>query len=139
ASHSRSAFLRKDQDIRMWTAAGFGIIAGMSLLLILPRFLPFSADSHVASLVMGRDRVSAGYAMIEAVDPFTVKKMKWGGQFYDAGGGEILACLENARQTRERPEMHRHRAGAGEAAMSEAAIPGRTPTTLDRPHGKGKR
>ncbi|WP_029728400.1 DUF6118 family protein, partial [Sinorhizobium meliloti] len=99
ASHSRSAFLRKDQDIRMWTAAGFGIIAGMSLLLILPRFLPFSADSHVASLVMGRDRVSAGYAMIEAVDPFAVKKMKWGGQFYDAGGGEILACLEKARQT----------------------------------------
>ncbi|RVI06559.1 hypothetical protein CN200_30695 [Sinorhizobium meliloti] len=99
ASHSRSAFLRKDQDIRMWTAAGFGIIAGMSLLLLLPRFLPFSADSHVASLVMGRDRVSAGYAMIEAADPFTVKKMKWGGQFYDAGGGEILACLENARQT----------------------------------------
>ncbi|CDM60093.1 hypothetical protein LPU83_pLPU83b_0094 (plasmid) [Rhizobium favelukesii] len=65
----------------------------------LARFLPFSADSHVASLVMGRNRIDAGYAMVEAVDPFTVKKMKWGGQFYDAGGGEISARLEKARQT----------------------------------------
>ena len=99
ASHNRSAFHRKDQDFRMWMAGGIGIIAGAFLLAFLPRFLPFSADSHVASLVMGNDRINAAYAMINSVDPIGVKKMQWGAGFYEASGGEISACLEKARQT----------------------------------------
>ncbi len=99
ASHNKSAFHRKDQDFRMWMAGGIGIIAGAFLLALLPRFLPFSADSRVASLVMGQDRINAAYAMINSVDPQGVKKLQWGAQFYDAGGGEISACLEKARQT----------------------------------------
>lgn len=99
ASHNKSAFHRKDQDFRMWMAGGIGIIAGAFLLAFLPRFLPFSADSHVASLVMGNDRINAAYAMINSVDPIGVKKMQWGAGFYEASGGEISACLEKARQT----------------------------------------
>ncbi|MDZ7874009.1 MAG: DUF6118 family protein [Rhizobium sp.] len=99
ASHNKSAFHRKDQDFRMWMAGGIGVIAGAFLLALLPRFLPFSADSRVASLVMGQDRINAAYAMINSVDPQGVKKLQWGAQFYDAGGGEISACLEKARQT----------------------------------------
>lgn len=99
ASHSRSAFHRKDQDFRMWTAGLVGLALGIFLTLLLPRFLPFSVDSYVASLVMGFDRVSAGYAMIGAADPLEVEKMKWGGRLYNASGGEISACLETARQT----------------------------------------
>ncbi|MDT9702861.1 DUF6118 family protein, partial [Streptomyces sp. P17] len=68
-------------------------------LAFLPRFLPFPADSHVASLVMGNDRINAAYAMINSVDPIGVKKMQWGAGFYEASGGEISACLEKARQT----------------------------------------
>lgn len=83
----------------MWTAGLVGLALGIFLILLLPRFLPFSADSHVASLVMGFDRVSAGYAMIGADDPLEVEKMKWGGRFYNASGGEISACMERARQT----------------------------------------
>ena len=83
----------------MWTAGFVGLVLGMFVILLLPRFLPFSADSHVASLVMGFDRISAGYAMIGAVDPLEVEKMKWGGRFYNASGGEISGCLETARQT----------------------------------------
>jgi len=64
AAHTRSAYEREAQDFRMWTAGGVGVLAGIFLILLLPRFLPFSADGHVASVVMGRDRVSAGYAMI---------------------------------------------------------------------------
>ena len=45
-----------------------GARAGIFLILLLPRFLPFSAGSHVASFVMGVDRVSAGRAMIYAAD-----------------------------------------------------------------------
>jgi hypothetical protein len=98
ASHNKSAFHRKDQDFRMWTAGLVGLVLGAFLILLLPRFLPFSADSHVASLVMGQDRINAAYAMINSVDPQGVKKLQWGAQFYDAGGGEISACLEKARQ-----------------------------------------
>ena len=99
ASYTQSAYDRKSQDFRMWTAGLVGLALGIFLILLLPRFLPFSADSHVASLVMGFDRVSAGYAMIGADDPLEVEKMKWGGRFYNASGGEISACMERARQT----------------------------------------
>ncbi|RVM17906.1 DUF6118 family protein [Sinorhizobium meliloti] len=99
ASHNKSAFHRKDQDFRMWTAGIVGIILGLFLLVLLPRFLPFSADSHVASLVMGNDRINAAYAMINSVDPVGVKKLQWGAGFYEASGGEISVCLEKARQT----------------------------------------
>ncbi|MER8479151.1 DUF6118 family protein [Mesorhizobium sp. M1163] len=33
AAHNRSAFLRKDQDFRMWIAGGIGLIRGMVLLV----------------------------------------------------------------------------------------------------------
>nr|WP_244656105.1 MULTISPECIES: DUF6118 family protein [Rhizobium] len=51
ASHDKSAFLRRIRTWRMWTAGGFGIIAGISLLLILHascRFPP-TATSPVSS------------------------------------------------------------------------------------------
>jgi len=99
AARTRSAHEREAQDFRMWRAGGVGVLAGIFLILLLPRVLPFSADSHVAGLVMGRDRVSAGYAMIEAVAPFEVEKMRWGGRFYDSSAGEISACLETAKKT----------------------------------------
>ena len=99
ASHNRQAFHRKDQDFRMWMAGLVGLFVGIFMILLLPRFLPFSVDSRVASLVMGNDRINAAYAMINSVDPVGVKKLQWGGQFYQAGGGEVSACLEKARQT----------------------------------------
>ena len=99
ASHNKSAFHRKDQDFRMWMAGIVGVFAGIFLILLLPRFLPFSADSHVASLVMGSDRINAAYAIINSVDPIGVKKLQWGAGFYEASGGEISACLEKAKQT----------------------------------------
>ena len=99
ASHNKSAFHWKDQDFRMWMAGTVGVFAGIFLILLLPRFLPFSADSHVASLVMGSDRIDAAYAMINSVDPIGVKKLQWGAGFYEASGGEISACLDKARQT----------------------------------------
>ena len=99
ASHNRQAFHRKDQDFRMWMAGTVGVFAGIFLILLLPRFLPFSADSRVASLVMGNDRINAAYAMINSVDPLGVKKLQWGAGFYEASGGEISACLDKARQT----------------------------------------
>ncbi|OQM74095.1 DUF6118 family protein [Manganibacter manganicus] len=99
AAYTKSAYDRKSQDFRMWMAGVVGLLAGVFLVLLLPRFLPFSADSHVASLIMGRDRVSAGYAIIRAAEPSESGKMEWGRKFYDANGGEVSACFEAARRT----------------------------------------
>lgn len=97
----KSALDRKSQDLRMWMAGGAGAILGVLLILLLPRFLPFSIDSRVASLVMGEDRLNAAYAIINSVDPAGARKLQWGGTFYEASGGEINACLEKARQTKK--------------------------------------
>jgi len=99
AAYTKSAYDRRTQDFRMWTAGVVGFILGAFLLLLVPRFLPFSADSHVASLVMGYDRINAAYSMIDSVEPDRSRRLEWGGQFYDASTGEISACLETARRT----------------------------------------
>lgn len=99
AAHTKSAYDRKDQDFRMWTAGLAGLSIGIFLILLLPRFLPFSADSRVAALVMGGDRIDAAYAMIESVDPLAFKRMKWGAGFYEASGGQFSACFDKAKQT----------------------------------------
>ncbi|MGE6744135.1 DUF6118 family protein [Allorhizobium pseudoryzae] len=99
ASRNAQAFRRKDQDFRMWIAAVTGVIVGAFLLVTLPRFLPFSADAHVAALVMGSNRIEAGSDIISSVDPFTFQKMSWGARFYDASGEEFAKCLEKAGAT----------------------------------------
>jgi len=99
AACTKNAYDREYQDFRMWRAGIAGMFVGIFLILLLPRFLPFSTASHVARLVMGRDRVSAGYAMIEAVAPFEVEKMRWGGRFYDSSASDFSACLETAKKT----------------------------------------
>lgn len=83
----------------MWMVGLCGLVLGIFLILLVPRFLPFSVDSHVASLVMGRDTVSAGYAMMGAADPTETSKMEWRRRFYDGGGQELSECLKTARQT----------------------------------------
>ena len=99
ASRNSQAFHRKDQDFRMWVAGVTGVIVGAFLLVALPRFLPFSADAHVAALVMGGNRIEAGRDMISSADPFTLQKMLWGARFYDAGGEAVAKCLEKAEAT----------------------------------------
>ncbi|WP_234905354.1 DUF6118 family protein [Agrobacterium pusense] len=101
ASHNKSAFHRKDQDFRMWMAGGIGIIAGAFLLAFLTRFLPFSADSHVASLVMGDDRVSAGRAMIEAADPKRAEAIVTAGWVYETNRAALDKCIADMFQSQK--------------------------------------
>lgn len=101
ATYTKSAYDRRSQDLRMWIAGGIGLLAGALLVLLLPRILPFAADTHVASLVMGRDRVRAGEAMIAAADPAKARNIAWSTQFYETNAGGIGACFEAARQTRK--------------------------------------
>ncbi|CAH1647942.1 MULTISPECIES: DUF6118 family protein [Chelatococcus] len=87
------------QDRWLWSAGTAGLVAGVLLTLFLPRALPFSADTRTAALIMGSDRISAGYAMIGAADPLETGKMEWGRRFYDFNGDPISACLKTAKQT----------------------------------------
>ena len=99
AAYTKSAYDRKSQDLRMWIAGLAGLAVGVFLILLLPRILPFAADTHVASLVIGLDRVRAGEAMITAADPAKARNIAWSSQFYETNAGGIEACFEAARQT----------------------------------------
>lgn len=93
AEHTRSALTRKQQAIRMWIAAGGGVVVGALLLLLLPRFLPFSADSHVAALIMGQGRVNAGHAIIYSADPAAAKAVSRGGWVYQTNRDVVDKCI----------------------------------------------
>lgn len=101
ASHNKSAFHRKHQDVRMWMAAGVGIVAGALLLALLPRFLPFSADSRIAALIMGSDRVSAGRAMIKASDPARAQDIATAGWVYQTNRAVLDKCVADMFASRK--------------------------------------
>ena len=69
AAYTKSAYDRRSQDLRMWIAGAIGLFVGMLLILLLPRVLPFAADTHVAAIVMGQDRWNAGVTMMGSADP----------------------------------------------------------------------
>jgi hypothetical protein len=101
ASHNKSAFYRKDQDFRMWMASLVGLFVGIFLILLLPRFLPFSADSRVASFVMGQGRVSAGRAMIEAADPKRAQDIVTAGWVYETNRAALDKCVADMFQSKK--------------------------------------
>lgn len=101
AGQLNSAYDRKSQDFRMWMAVGVGLVAGALLTVLLPRFLPFSADSHVAALVMGRDRVSAGRTMIQAADPKQAGDISTGGWVYETNRAAIDKCIADMFKTQK--------------------------------------
>lgn len=94
-----SARERHVQDRLLWIVGAAGLVLGILLTLFLPRVLPFSAATHTAALVIGGDRLNAGYAMIRAANPLETGKMEWGRRFYDFNGDPISACLKMAKQT----------------------------------------
>lgn len=93
AEYTQSALTRKQQAFRMWIAAGGGVVVGALLLLLLPRFLPFSADSHVAALIMGQGRVNAGHAIIYSADPAAAKAVSRGGWIYQTNQDVVDKCI----------------------------------------------
>lgn len=101
AAYTKSAYDRRSQDLRMWIAGGIGLLAGALLVLLLPRILPFAADTHVAAIVMGQDRWNAGVTMMRAADPES-----WGGvvnasQLARDNAEAIGRCAEAARTAGE--------------------------------------
>ena len=93
AEQTRSALTRRQQAVQMWVAAGSGVVVGALLLLLLPRFLPFSADSHIAALIMGQNRVDAGHAILRSVDPDVAEAVSRGGWIYETNRQALDDCI----------------------------------------------
>ena len=101
ASHNKSVFHRKDQDFRMWMAGTVGVFVGIFLILLLPRFLPFSADSHVAAIVIGQGRWDAGVTMMQTADPVGWRGVVDSSQLVRDNAETIGQCAEAARAAGE--------------------------------------
>lgn len=97
AAYTKSAYDRRSQDLRMWIVGGIGLLAGALLVLLLPRILPFAADTHVASLVVGQDRWNAGVTMMRAADPEGWRSVVDASQLARDNAEAIGRCTEAAR------------------------------------------
>ena len=101
AAYTRSAYHRRSQDLRMCFAGGIGLLVGMFLILLLSRFLPFAADTHVAAIAMGEDRWNAGVALMRAADPEGWRGVVGSSQLVRDNAGAIAQCVEAARAAGE--------------------------------------
>ena len=101
AAHTKSAYDRRSQDLRMWIAGGVGLLAGVLLVLLLPRILPFAADTHVAAIIMAQDRWNAGVTMMQAADPGGWRNVVDASQLARHNAEAIGRCAEAARTAGE--------------------------------------
>jgi len=93
AAYTKSAYDRRSQDLRMWIAGGIGAL----LVLLLPRILPFAADTHVAAIVVGQDRWNAGVTMMQTADPGGWRDVVDAWQLVRDNAEAISQCAEVAR------------------------------------------
>src|SRR5690606_9592116 len=96
-AYTKSAYDRRSQDLRMWFAGGIGLLAGALLMLLLPRILPFAADTHVAAIVIGQDRWNAGVTMMQTADPGGWRGVVNASQLARDNAEAIGRCAEAAR------------------------------------------
>src|SRR5690606_15508066 len=97
AAHTKNAYDRKSQDFRMWMAGLVGVFVGIFLILLLPRILPFAADTHVAAIVMGQDRWNAGVTMMRTGDLEGWRGVVDSSQLVRDNAEAIGQCAEAAR------------------------------------------
>jgi hypothetical protein len=98
AACTKSAYDRRSQDLRMWFAGGIGLLAGALLVLLLPRILPFAADTHVAAIVIGQDRWNAGVTMMQTADPGGWRGVVNASQLVRDNAETISQCAQAARE-----------------------------------------
>ena len=85
----------------MWIAGGVGLLAGALLVLLLPRILPFAANTHVAAIVMGQDRWNAGVTIMQTADPDGWRSVVDASQLTRDNAEAIGRCAEAARTASE--------------------------------------
>ena len=99
ADQASSARIRKTQNITLGVAAGAGVLAGILLLLFLPRLLPFEADTRLAAAIVGKDRWLAGSELMAAGDPPSWRALRADWQLTRDNAQALAACRQAARQT----------------------------------------
>lgn len=101
AAYTKSAYDRKSQDLRMWMAGAAGLFVGVFLILLLPRILPFSADTHVAATVMGQSRWGAGLTMMQAHNQTRLNDFLYADELVQANRDAVAACYQRALDSNE--------------------------------------
>lgn len=101
AGHNLSACLasarkRNQQEWWILAAFGFGILPGIMLTLFVPRVLPFSAASHVASIVMGAPAWQAGMSLMAFGSPEGWRRVVTADQLLVANQEAVTACQKAA-------------------------------------------
>lgn len=80
----------------MWMAGLVGLFVGIFLILLLPRFLPFSVDSHVAAIVIGQDRWNAGISLMRSGSLRDWNNLVSASDLVRANRAALKACAEAA-------------------------------------------
>lgn len=99
ASHTKSAYDRHSQDMRVLLAAGIGLVVGLALMLFAPRILPDSIGMAVASSVMNTDRWNAGANLMQAGDPKTWNELVDGHSVFRVNKDILAECRAAAAKT----------------------------------------
>ncbi len=68
--------------------------------MLLPRYMPFAADTHVAAIAMGQDRWNAGVTMMRVADPEGWRGVVDSSQLVRDNAEAIGQCAEVARPAR---------------------------------------
>ncbi len=102
----------------MWMAGLVGLFVGIFLILLLPRFLPFSADTHVAATVIGQDRWNAGVTMMRVADPLSWRGVADSSQLVRDNAEAIGQCARPRAHGRRGSAMHDY----SESADSAGAV-----------------
>jgi hypothetical protein len=92
----------QNRSVRLAVAAG--AIVGMLAVMGLSRFLPFNLDTRIASVVMGADRLNAGFDLIQISEPAKFEAIFRSTTLTNANDDAITKCRKDAKETRKDQE-----------------------------------
>lgn len=98
-SRMKGARERRLQNRWLIGIGGAGLVAGILMTLLAPRFLPFSAAPHVASLVMGKDAWGAGMDLMAFGSPASWNRVAAADVLVEENRDKVAACRKAAATT----------------------------------------
>ena len=87
--------VRQDKRARAWSA-GAVLVIGMLLSPMLLWLMPVGLSSHVAAFMLGEDRWSAGWTLLEAASAGSTAQIAEAARLVKANEGALAACREAA-------------------------------------------
>ena len=90
---------RTIQDLHLKIAAGVGFGVGVLALFLIPRILPFNANTFVAAGLMGQDRWNAGQALMQLDKPMSWNEITHAATLVDQNRDTLKQCQRTATET----------------------------------------